>query len=136
MELVSVPMTDDGPDMDQVEAIVREDAAVRGIWCVPKYANPTGCVYSPQTVRRLAALPAKAHGGFLVLWDNAYAVHDFKFPATALEPIMPAAVAAGTEDQIALFASTSKVTFATARHRLPRRCRNPSWPRWKSVCPS
>ena len=114
MELVSVPMTDDGPDMDQVEAIVREDAAVRGIWCVPKYANPTGCVYSPQTVRRLAALPAKAHGGFLVLWDNAYAVHDFKFPATALEPIMPAAVAAGTEDQIALFASTSKVTFATA----------------------
>ena len=114
MELVSVPMTDDGPDMDQVEAIVRDDAAVRGIWCVPKYANPTGCVYSPQTVRRLAALPAKAHGGFLVLWDNAYAVHDFKFPATALEPIMPAAVAAGTEDQIALFASTSKVTFATA----------------------
>ena len=114
MELVSVPMTDDGPDMDQVEAIVREDAAVRGIWCVPKYANPTGCVYSPQTVRRLAALPAKAHGGFLVLWDNAYAVHDFEFPATALEPIMPAAVAAGTEDQIALFASTSKVTFATA----------------------
>ena len=114
MELVSVPMTDDGPDMDQVEAIVRDDAAVRGIWCVPKYANPTGCVYSPQTVRRLAALPAKAHGGFLVLWDNAYAVHDFEFPATALEPIMPAAVAAGTEDQIALFASTSKVTFATA----------------------
>ena len=114
MELVSVPMTDDGPDMDQVEAIVRDDAAVRGIWCVPKYANPTGCVYSPQTVRRLAALPAKAHGGFLVLWDNAYAVHDFEFPATALEPIMPAAVAAGTEDQVALFASTSKVTFATA----------------------
>ena len=114
MELVSVPMTDDGPDMDQVEAIVRNDAAVRGIWCVPKYANPTGCVYSPRTVHRLAALPAKAQGGFLVLWDNAYAVHDFEFPATPLEPIMPAAIDAGTEDHIALFASTSKVTFATA----------------------
>ncbi len=113
MELVTVPMTDDGPEMDQVEAIVRDDPAVRSIWCVPKYANPTGCVYSPATVRRLAELPARAQGGFLVLWDNAYAVHDFEFPATPLTPIMPCAIEAGTEDHIALFASTSKVTFAT-----------------------
>ena len=113
MELVTVPMTDDGPEMDQVEAIVRDDPAVRSIWCVPKYANPTGCVYSPATVRRLAELPALAQGGFLVLWDNAYAVHDFEFPATPLTPIMPCAIEAGTEDYIALFASTSKVTFAT-----------------------
>ena len=114
MELVTVPMTDDGPDMDQVEAIVQDDPQVRSIWCVPKYSNPTGCVYSPETVRRLAALPGSAQGSFLVLWDNAYSVHDFEFPATPLTPIMPLAREAGTEDHIALFASTSKVTFATA----------------------
>ena len=113
MALETVPMTDDGPDMDRVEALVAADPQVRGIWCVPKYANPTGCVYSPDTVRRLALLPGKAHGPFLVLWDNAYAVHDFDFPATRLTPILPLARAAGTEDSIALFASTSKVTYAT-----------------------
>ena len=114
MELVTVPMTDDGPDMDQVEALVRDDPAVRSIWCVPKHSNPTGCVYSPDTVRRLAELPAKAQGGFLVLWDNAYAIHDFEFPAASLTPLMPLAKEAGTQDHMALFASTSKVTFATA----------------------
>ena len=113
MELATVPMTADGPDMDAVEALVAADAAVRSIWCVPKYSNPTGCVYSPETVRRLAELPARAAQPFLVLWDNAYAVHDFEFPAAKLEPILPLARAAGTEDRIALFASTSKVTFAT-----------------------
>ena len=114
MELVTVPMTAAGPDMDAVEALVAGDDAVRGIWCVPKYANPTGCVYSPETVRRLAELPAKAARPFLVLWDNAYAVHDFEFPAARLEPILPLARAAGTADGIAMFASTSKVTFATS----------------------
>ena len=113
MELPTVPMTDDGPDMDRVEALVEADPQVRGIWCVPKYANPTGCVYSPDTVRRLALLPAKARGPFLVLWDNAYAVHDFEFPAARLTPLLPLARAAGTEDGMALFASTSKVTFAS-----------------------
>ena len=113
LELVTAPMTDDGPDMARVEELVREDAAIRSIWCVPKYANPTGCVYSPETVRRLAELPAKTEQPFLVLWDNAYAVHDFEFPPAKLEPILPLAREAGTEDGIALFASTSKVTFAT-----------------------
>ena len=114
LELVTVPMTDDGPDMNRVEALVREDGAIRSIWCVPKYANPTGCVYSRDTVRRLAELPAKTEQPFLVLWDNAYAVHDFEFPPAKLQPILPLAREAGTEDGIALFASTSKVTFATA----------------------
>ena len=114
MELVAAPMTDDGPDMARVEELVAADDAIRSIWCVPKYANPTGCVYSPETVRRLAALPAKTRQPFLVLWDNAYAVHDFEFPPTKLEPILPLAREAGTADRIALFASTSKVTFATA----------------------
>ena len=113
MELETVPMTAAGPDMDAVEALVASDDAVRCIWCVPKYANPTGCVYSPETVQRLAELPAKAARPFLVLWDNAYAVHDFEFPAARLEPILPLARAAGAADGIAMFASTSKVTFAT-----------------------
>ena len=114
MELVAAPMTDDGPDMARVEELVATDDSIRSIWCVPKYANPTGCVYSPETVRRLAALPAKTQQPFLVLWDNAYAVHDFEFPPAKLEPILPLAREAGTADRIALFASTSKVTFATA----------------------
>lgn len=113
MELVTVPMTADGPDMDSVEELVASDSQTRCVWCVPKYSNPTGCVYSPETVRRLAQLPAKARGPFLVLWDNAYAVHDFEFPAQQLTPVFPLAEAAGTQDGIALFASTSKVTFAT-----------------------
>ena len=113
MELIPVPMTDEGPDMERVEEVVASDAEARSIWCVPKYANPTGCVYSADTVRRLAELPGKAKGPFMVLWDNAYAVHDFEFPPTPLTPILPLAKAAGTEDGIAMFASTSKVTFAT-----------------------
>lgn len=112
MELVSVPMTDDGPDMDVVEHQVAHDPAVRCIWCVPKYSNPTGCIYSPETVRRLAALPGKAERPFLVLWDNAYAMHDFAFPPAPLTPILPLAKEAGTADSIAMFASTSKVTFS------------------------
>ena len=112
MELVSVPMTDDGPDMDVVEDLVANDPAARCIWCVPKYSNPTGCIYSPETVRRIATLPSKAAGSFLVLWDNAYAVHDFHFPPRPLTPILPLAKAAGTADSIAMFASTSKVTFS------------------------
>ena len=112
MELVNVPMTDAGPDMDVVEEIVATDPHVRCIWCVPKYSNPTGCIYSPATVRRLAALPNKAAYPFLVLWDNAYAVHDFEFPGQPLTPILPLAKEAGTADRIALFASTSKVTFS------------------------
>lgn len=112
MELLPVPMTDAGPDMDVVERTVADDPAVRCIWCVPKYSNPTGCIYSPDTVRRLAALPGLAAGAFLVLWDNAYAVHDFEFPPPSLTPILPLAKAAGTADSMALFASTSKITFS------------------------
>ena len=114
MELVAAPMTDDGPDMAAVEAVIDSDPAVRCIWCVPKFSNPTGCVYSPETVRRLAELPTRASRPFLVLWDNAYAVHDFESPPAELTPILPLAEAVGSQDHIALFASTSKVTFASA----------------------
>ena len=116
MELVTVPMTDAGPDMDVVEDLVENDSDVRCIWCVPKYSNPTGCIYSEETVRRLAALPRRHAANdcqpFLVLWDNAYTVHDLTFPPPRLTPILPLAKAAGTEDSIAMFASTSKITFA------------------------
>ncbi|MDE0423116.1 MAG: aminotransferase class I/II-fold pyridoxal phosphate-dependent enzyme [Gammaproteobacteria bacterium] len=116
MQLVTVPMTDAGPDMDVVEDLVTNDADVRCIWCVPKYSNPTGCIYSEETVRRLAELPRRHARNdqqpFLVLWDNAYTVHDFTFPPPRLTPILPLAKAAGTEDSIAMFASTSKITFA------------------------
>lgn len=116
MELVPVPMTDTGPDLDVVEDRVENDPDVRCIWCVPKYSNPTGCIYSEETVRRLAELPSRHAGGdgqpFLVLWDNAYTVHDLAFPPPRLTPILPLAKAAGTEDSIAMFASTSKITFA------------------------
>ena len=116
MELVTVPMTDAGPDMDIVEDLLANDPEVRCIWCVPKYSNPTGCIYSEETVRRLAELPRRQARNdqqpFLVLWDNAYTVHDFAFPPPRLTPILPLAKAAGTEDSIAMFASTSKITFA------------------------
>ena len=112
MRLEAVPMTDDGPDMDAVERSVEADPSVRCIWCVPKFSNPTGCVYSPDTVRRLAELPARAGRPFLVLWDNAYAWHDVAFPRAELAPLLPLAEAAGTADSMALFASTSKVTFS------------------------
>jgi aspartate/methionine/tyrosine aminotransferase len=114
VDLVTVAMTDDGPDMDEAEALVRDDADVKGIWCVPKYSNPTGCIYSDAVVQRMARLPAVAAADdFVVIWDNAYAVHDFEFPRAPLAPILELARGAGTADHVALFSSTSKVTYAS-----------------------
>ena len=109
---VTVPMRDDGPDMDAIERLVQDDPAIRCIWCVPKHSNPTGATYSPEVVARIARLPSLAAPGFLVLWDNAYAVHDFASPPVELAPILPLAREAGTADAIAMFASTSKITHA------------------------
>ena len=107
-------MTTDGPDMDRVEALVESDPSVRCMWCVPKYSNPSGCIYSPETVRRVAALANRASAGFIVLWDNAYAVHDFEFPAADLDDVLAHAEECGTADHIVVFGSTSKITFAGA----------------------
>ena len=114
IEMVNVPMLDTGPDMDAVEAALRADPRIRGIWCVPKYANPTGCVYDDATVARFAKLPELAAPGFRILWDNAYAVHDLSPQPPRLANLWRLAVEAGTEDGVVIFGSTSKISFAGA----------------------
>ena len=115
LPMIGVPITDQGPPMEQVERLVAENDDIAGIWCVPRFSNPTGCVYSADTVKRLAALPHKAsHPDFIVFWDNAYAVHSLSDDAPELTSLAEAARSAGTADQIVQFASTSKITFAGA----------------------
>ena len=114
IEMLAVPMLDSGPDMAVIDALTRDDPSVKGIWCVPKYSNPTGCIYDDATVAALADLPNRAAADdFVILWDNAYAVHDFEFPAAPLANLYELALAAGTEDHMAMFASTSKITYAS-----------------------
>lgn len=114
MEMVTVPMTEGGPDMDTVEAMIRGGGNIKGIWCVPKYSNPTGHVYGDITVERLARLGKTAAADFRVFYDNAYAVHDLTDNPPQLAPVMTACRRFGTEDSVLQFASTSKVTFAGA----------------------
>lgn len=117
-KMLNVPMDASGPDMDAIEALVQSDINTSVLWCVPRHSNPTGCTYSDETVARIAALPNFRRGQpenpFYVLWDNAYAVHDFKEPAPKLANLDELAMAHGTEDRIVQFASTSKITFAGA----------------------
>ncbi|MCD9457418.1 aminotransferase class I/II-fold pyridoxal phosphate-dependent enzyme [Marinibactrum halimedae] len=114
IEMVTVPMTATGPDMDQVEAMIKADSQIKGIWCVPKYSNPTGVVYSDDTVKRIAELAKIAGPNFKVFWDNAYIVHDLTDTPKTLANIMSLAEAAGTEDSILQFCSTSKISHAGA----------------------
>ncbi|MEZ5538474.1 MAG: aminotransferase class I/II-fold pyridoxal phosphate-dependent enzyme [Pseudomonadales bacterium] len=114
IEMISVRLTDNGPDMDQVEALIKADASIKGMWCVPKYSNPTGCVYSAETVDRIAALGKIAAANFRVFWDNAYVVHDLADNAPALANIMERCRAHGTEHSVLQFTSTSKITHAGA----------------------
>ncbi len=114
IELIPVSMNDDGPDMDQVEQLVKADSSIKGIWCVPRFSNPTGTVYSDEVVKRMANLGKIAGPNFRVFWDNAYAVHILDDDAPQLANIMDLCREAGTEDSVYIFGSTSKITFAGA----------------------
>lgn len=112
MDLITIAMTETGPDMDAVEEAVK-DPAVKGMWCVPKYSNPEGVIYSAETIGRIARLRPAAPD-FLLMWDNAYCIHEFEGDYVPFPDMLSLCAEAGNPDMVFEYASTSKVTFPGA----------------------
>lgn len=112
VEMLPIPMSDQGPDMEAVGSAVKKDPMIKGIWCVPRYSNPSGICYSDEVVDRLARLPKLAGKHFITFWDNAYAVHDLYEEGPQVKPLLAVAEQYGQTDHVCMFASTSKITFA------------------------
>ena len=113
IEMITVPLHDDGPDVDQIEELVAADPAIKGMWCVPVYSNPTGATYSWEKVHRLVQMKTAAMD-FRLFWDNAYAVHTLTHDFLRQVDVLGLAAAAGNPNRPFVFASTSKITFAGA----------------------
>lgn len=114
IEMIPVAMDANGPDMDQVESLLKADPLIKGIWCVPKYANPNGIVYSDEVVARFAKLGKIAGANFRIMWDNAYAEHHLSDNPPELANLLALSEAEGTADNAIIIGSTSKITFAGA----------------------
>jgi len=113
IEMITIAMNANGPDMDTVENLVAADDSIKGIWCVPKYSNPTGAVYSDSVVDRLANMKTKADD-FTIFWDNAYALHHLGEKPARLKNILTTCKQAGHPERVLIFGSTSKISFASA----------------------
>ena len=113
INMIPVPLTGEGPNLEEVKRLVDEDKSIRGIWCVPKYSNPTGEVYSKKNMEGLLDIFGKSDNKSVIFWDNAYAVHDLSAQLT-LDDIFDIAFKRGYEDSVVEFGSTSKITFAGA----------------------